>query len=112
LKKTARSPEGRWLESLIYNFEETYPRFTQLVKAVEEFRTYIRNNSHLIPNYGDRYRNGEVITTSFMESTVNQVVSTRFCKRQQIQCSKRGAHLLMQARIKTLNREWGAVFKQ
>src|SRR5439155_26162954 len=41
------------IESLIYNFEETYPKFKQLLKAVEEFRTYISNNGHLIPNYGE-----------------------------------------------------------
>jgi hypothetical protein len=100
------------LESLIYNFEETYPKFKQLRKAVEEFRTYIGNNRHLIPNYGERYRNGEAIATGFVESTVNQVVSKRFCKRQQMQWSKRGAHLLLQTRVKTLNRELGAVFKR
>jgi hypothetical protein len=33
-------------------------------------------------------------------------------KKQQMQWSKRGAHLLLQARVKTLNREWAAVFKQ
>jgi hypothetical protein len=59
------------IESLIYNFEETYPKFKQLRKAVEEFRTYIGNNAHLIPNYGERYRNGEAIATGFVESTVN-----------------------------------------
>jgi hypothetical protein len=100
------------IESLIYNFEETYPKFKQLVKAVEEFRTYIVNNGHLIPNYGERYRNGEAIATGFVESTVNQVVSKRFCKKQQMQWSKRGAHLLLQTRVKTLNRELGSVFKQ
>ena len=100
------------IESLIYTFEELYPKFNQLEKAIDEFRTYIRNNAHLIPNYGERYRNGEPFTTSFVESTVNQVVSKRFCKRQQMQWSKRGAHLLLQARVKTLNREWAAVFKQ
>jgi hypothetical protein len=100
------------IESLIYNFEETYPKFKQLLKAVEEFRTYIQNNTHLIPNYGERYRHGEVITTSFVESTVNQVVSKRFCKRQQMQWSKRGAHLLLQARVKTLDRDWASVFKR
>jgi hypothetical protein len=70
------------IESLIYNFEETYPKFKQLVKAVAEFCTYIQNNAHLIPNYGERYRHGEAITTSFVESTVNEVVSKRFCKKQ------------------------------
>ena len=29
-----------------------------------------------------------------------------------MQWSKRGAHLLLQDRVKTLNREWAAVFKQ
>ena len=100
------------IESLIYNFEETYPKFKSLAKAVEEFRTYIRNNRHLIPNYGERYRHGEAIATGFVESTVNQVVSKRFCKRQQMQWSKRGAHLLLQTRIKTLNRELGTMFKR
>jgi len=100
------------LESLIYNFEETYPKFKQLAKAVEEFRTYIENNGHLIPNYGERYRHGEAIATGFVESTVNQVISKRFCKKQQMQWSKRGAHLLLQTRVKTLNRELGSVFKR
>ena len=100
------------IESLLYNFEETYPKFKQLLKAAEEFRTYITNNRHLIPNYGERYRNGEAIATGFVESTVNQVVSKRFCKRQQMQWSKRGAHLLLQTRVKTLNQELGTVFKR
>jgi len=100
------------IESLIYNFEETYPKFKPLRKAVEEFRTYIRNNAPLIPNYGERYRHGEAIATGFVESTVNQVVSKRFCKKQQMQWSKRGAHLLLQTRVKTLNRELGSLFKR
>src|SRR3989475_8481933 len=100
------------IASLLYNFEETYPKFKQLLKAVQEFCTYITNNRHLIPNYGERYRNGEAIATGFVESTVNQVVSKRFCKKQQMQWSKRGAHLLLQTRVKTLNHELGAVFKQ
>src|SRR5215470_10456071 len=49
------------IESLLYNFDETYPKFKPLLKAIEEFRTYIVNNAHLIPNYGERYRNGEAI---------------------------------------------------
>jgi hypothetical protein len=47
-----------------------------------------------------------------VESTVNQVVSKRFCKKQQMQWSKRGAHLLLHTRVKTLNRELGSVFKR
>ena len=57
-------------------------------------------------------KHSEAFATGFVESTVNQVVSNRFCKRQQMQWSKRGAHLLLQTRVKTLNGELGAVFKR
>jgi hypothetical protein len=68
-----------------YNFEDTYPKFKQHAKALEEFRTYIERNRAFIPNYGERYHHGERISTGFVESTVNQVVSKRFCKKQQMQ---------------------------
>jgi hypothetical protein len=64
----------------------------------------IVNNRHLILNYGERYRNGEPIATGFVESTVNEVVSKRFCKKQQMQWSKEGAHLLLQTRVRTAER--------
>jgi hypothetical protein len=37
------------------------------------------------PYDGARYRAVERISTSFVESTVDQVISKRFCKRQQMQ---------------------------
>jgi hypothetical protein len=52
------------------------------------------------------------ISTGFVESTVNQVISKRFCKRQQMQWTKRGTHLLLQMRVKTLNQELGTVFQR
>ncbi len=100
------------LESAIESFEGTYARYAGLVKALSELGTYIVNNRHVIPNYGERYRNGEPIATGFVESTVNEVVSKRFCKKQQMQWSKEGAHLLLQTRVRTLNGELGAIFKR
>jgi len=84
----------------------------KLLKAVEEFYTYIEHNRAFIPNYGERYRYGERISTGFVESTVNQVISKRVCKRQQMQWTKRGAHLLLQMRVKTLNQELGVMFQR
>jgi hypothetical protein len=57
----------------------------------------------LIPNYGEHYRCGERISTGFVESTINQVISKRCCTKQQMQGTKRGAHLLLQMRVKTPN---------
>jgi hypothetical protein len=84
----------------------------KLLKAIEEFHTYIERNRAFIPNYGERYRCGERISTGFVESTVNQVISKRFCKRQQMQWTNQGAHLLLQMRVKTLHGELGAIFKR
>ena len=38
------------LETSIEPLNETYARFTHVVKALSELRTYIVNNRHLIPN--------------------------------------------------------------
>jgi hypothetical protein len=40
-----------------------------------------------------------------VESTVNQVVSRRMVKKQQMQWTKRGAHPLLQIRTRVLNDE-------
>jgi hypothetical protein len=98
------------LETSIAPFSESYPRFPRLVKALSALRTYIVNNRPLIPNDGERYRHGEPIATGFVESTVNEVVSKRFCKKQQRQWSKEGAHLLLQTRVRTLNGELADIF--
>ena len=55
------------------DLDEDVPASRKLAKTVAEFHTYITANEGFIPNYGDRYRYGEVISTAFVESTVNQV---------------------------------------
>jgi hypothetical protein len=82
----------------------------KLVKAVREFCGYIEANQNFIPNYGDRYRHGEAISTAFAESTVNQVVSKRMIKKQQMQWTEAGAHHLLQVRTKVLNDELRETF--
>ena len=93
-------------------FENQEETTRKLLKAVEEFSTYIERNGGFIPNYGERYRNGERISTGFVESTINQVVSKRMAKKQQMQWTQRGAHLLLQVRTRVLNEEWEDVFRR
>jgi hypothetical protein len=82
----------------------------KLVKEVREFGRYIEANQNFIPNYGDRYWHGETISTAFAESTVNQVVSKRMVKKQQMQWTQAGAHHLLQVRTKALNDELRETF--
>jgi len=83
----------------------------RMLKYVRELDTYIANNAPLIVNYGERYRNGERISTGFVESTINQVVSKRMVKKQQMQWTPEGAHLLLQVRTQVLNDDWEATFR-
>ena len=52
---------------------------------------------------GDRDRHEEAISTAFVESTVNRVVSKRMVKQQQMRWTQQGAHLLLQSRTQALN---------
>ena len=55
--------------------------------------------------YAERRRYGERVSTSFVESAVDPVLAKRLVKRQQMQWTKKGAHLLVQARTRVLNEE-------
>jgi hypothetical protein len=80
-----------------------YPGLQRFTKAAAGLVTYIDNNAAAIPDYGERRRYAEPISTAFTESTVNLVVGKRFAKKQQMQWSKAGAHLLLQTRTQTLD---------
>ena len=84
----------------------------KLSAGLAEFETYIDNNRESIPNYGELYRQGEMISTAFVESTINQGVSRRFAKPQQMHWTLRGAHLLLQTRTKVLNNELEEIFRR
>ncbi|UUP19995.1 hypothetical protein NTH_04510 (plasmid) [Nitratireductor thuwali] len=73
---------------------------------------YISNNADLIPIYAERHRYGEVIWTAFVESTVNQVIAKRLAKKQQMQWTPRGVHLLMQLRTRVLDGTLDSDFKR
>src|SRR5438477_2722134 len=48
----------------------------------------------------------------FVESTVNQVVSKRMVKKQQMRWAPKSAHLLLQVRAKVLNHKLVEVFQR
>jgi hypothetical protein len=85
---------------------------TKVASGVAEFETYIHINCEFVPNFGERWRQGETISTAFVESTINHVVSRRFVKKQQMQRTLRGAHLLLQKRTKALNNDLENVFRR
>jgi hypothetical protein len=83
--------------------EVDYPNLSKFARAAQEFSVYIASNTASLINYGERFRAGERISSCLAESTVNAVISKRFAKRQQMQWTKRGAHLLLQTRTRALD---------
>ena len=65
-------------------FENKNEIAQKLLKGVEDLHTYVERNREFVPNYGERYRNGEKIASGFVESAINQVVSKRMVKKQQM----------------------------
>ena len=89
------------LDLELASWERDDGKIGKLCKAVQEFHTFIDRNQAFIPNSGERYRNGERISTGFVESMVKQM-----------RWSHRGAHLLLQIRTRVLNGDWEDVFRR
>jgi len=60
----------------------------------------------------ERRRTGDAISSAFVESAVNQVVSKRMVKKQQMRWTPRGAHLLLQVRTRVLNDDLAPDFQR
>jgi hypothetical protein len=95
------------LETMTSDFAELRERgnlsATRLLHLAHPLLTYVRSNKSAIINYGAGYRLGRRVATALAESAVNSLVARRMVKKQQMQWSKRGAHLLLQFRAAVLN---------
>ncbi|MGH7117966.1 MAG: ISKra4 family transposase, partial [Acetobacteraceae bacterium] len=89
--------------AVVEGLEVEYSYLGKFVRAAHDFANYIAANAASLINYGERFRAGERISSCLAESTVNAVIGKRFAKRQQMQWTKRGAHLLPQTRARVLD---------
>jgi len=78
----------------------------KLLKAVREFGTYITSNRKIHCELWRSLAARRDHIDRFVESAINQVVSKRMVKKQQMRWTERGAHLLLQVRTRVLNQEW------
>ena len=78
------------LESLDFDLdlavfgEENNNEKHKLWKTVSEFFEYVNTNSSFIPNYSERYNHGEAVSSAVAESAVNEIISRRMAKKQQM----------------------------
>jgi hypothetical protein len=95
----------RQIEWRMWHFAGSYAKFWPLARVVHGFQRYLWRNGGLVPNYARRRRVGQSISTAFVESLVNSLLSKRFVKKQSMQWTPRGAHLLLQTRTRVLNND-------
>lgn len=81
-----------------------------LRRLCKKLMKYLTNNADSLPDYGKRYRAGERISTSFVESAVNQLIDWRMSKSQQMRWSRMGAHHLLQVRAEVVDGRLGETF--
>ena len=93
----------KYLRDDVESLDLNYQHLKRFRRSAHEFDVYIKTNAGSLINYGERFRSGERISSAMAESTVNAVIGKRFAKRQQMQWTKRGAHLLLQTRTRTLD---------
>jgi hypothetical protein len=86
--------------------EADYPNLRKFAKSVYDFVVYIWSITGSLINYDER------ISSCLAESTVNAVISKRLAKRQQMQWTKRGTHLLLRTRTRTLDGTLRPLFKK
>jgi len=66
------------------NLETTHiPSLKKLAHTLLETIRYLELNADSMPDYGKRYHAGQRISTGFVESAVNEIVSKRMVKKQQ-----------------------------
>src|SRR5690606_14028414 len=96
-----RSRHARWmiaisrLAGLIQSYRleaeaagQNTARIDALYKRFEEFRSYAFRNVGSLADYASHRRGGERVSTAHVESTVNQLINQRMCKKRQMRWSR------------------------
>lgn len=77
--------------------------FQEVEAKLDELRSYLFANSSAVSGYVRAYCRGERVGTAHVESTVNELIDWRFCKKQQMSWTKVGAQALLHVKTAELN---------
>jgi hypothetical protein len=83
----------------------------QYQEFINDFLTYIDNNSEMIVNYKERKEQGKAYTSSVVESTVEHLLNKRMRKKQKMGWTREGAHAILQVRSAMASGEWADIWK-
>ena len=83
-----------------------------LRQHVRDLIAYLEANRSGLVNYGARHRRGEPISTAFVESAVNEIISRRMIKKQQMRWNRWTVQPFLDVRVAVLNGTLENSFRQ
>jgi hypothetical protein len=83
--------------------EANSERFESIEAKLDELRSYLYVNRESVMGYAEAYGNGELFSTAHVESTVNQLINWRMCKKPQMGWSRAGAQQLLLVKTAIIN---------
>jgi len=81
-------------------------------RHIADLIEYLHANRRALVNYGRRRHDGLPISTAFVESAVNEILSKRMIKKQQMQWNRWTVQPFLDVRIAVLNKMLGGSFKR
>jgi hypothetical protein len=91
---------GRWARAECFDH---IPSLRKLARMLSDTVRYLELNADSMPDYGERYRAGQRISTGFVESAVNEIVAKRMVKKQQMRWNRFTVQSFLNVRIHVLN---------
>ena len=83
-----------------------------LRRHLKDLIDYPEANQGMLVNYGGRRRRGEPISTAFVESAVNEIISRRMIKKQQMRWNRWTVQPFLDVRIAVLNGTLEGAFRR
>jgi hypothetical protein len=83
-----------------------------LRRHLRDLTDYLEANQAMLVNYGARRRCGEPISTAFVESAVNEIVSRRMIKKQQMRWNRWTVQPFLDVRTAVLNGTLEGAFRR
>ena len=83
--------------------KESLKRFQAVESKLDELRSYLYSNQNSVRGYAEAFRRQERVSTAHVESTVNQLINWRFCKKQRMTWTRTGAQGLLHVTTAVLN---------
>lgn len=81
-------------------------------RHVNDLIEYLHANRHALVNYGRRRHDGLPISTAFVESAVNEILSKRMINKQQMRWNRWTVQPFLNVRIAVLNNTLGGSFRR